>query len=267
MGDSICEQCRDDEYPRAGWGMFFGYHLMPGYTVQNFSHSGWTTKTYLTANHDNHFPGKSAWDVIIESVKEGDWVIVALGVNDASVVNEYRTDEQTYRQNLTLFTNEIRKKGADVVFVTLTLRGGDDGSELGWDYEYTDDPADPDMDKRWMRRTKVLCDIAADLDVKVLGMGVSLKKIYEDMYQDYMSSHKDATQSQGRDYVRYFFHLYNKPLNTPVKDGGFGLDNPDKKDDSTHLNIRGAKVYAKTVAKLIKQTDTGFAKWIDETTL
>ena len=265
MGDSIVEPCRDDEYPRWGWGMAIPHYILPQYEVVNHAHSGWTTQTFLTSKKDNEeYPEKCVWDVIYESLKEGDWVIISLGVNDASVVNPLRTDAAKYRENLTMFTNKIREKGADVIFTTLTLRGGDDDSELGWDYQLTDDPQDEDMDKRWMLRTKVLCEIAKDLNVEVMQLGAELKRIYEKMYQDYMASHKDATVAMGRNYVRYFFHLYNKPLNAPIEEGGYNIGKSDKKDDSTHLSVRGAKVYARTVAKLIAESNTKLANWIDK---
>jgi len=259
MGDSIVEQCRDDEYPRWGWGMALPHYILPQYQVINHAHSGWTTNHFLQ-KFDKE---ECLWDTIIRDVKKGDWVIISLGVNDASVVNEYRTDAETYRKNLTFYTTKIREKGADVIFTTLSLRGGDADSELGWDYQLTDDPQDEDMDKRWMLRTKVLCEIAKDLNVEVMQFGAELKKIYEKMYQDYMASHKDATVAEGRNYVRFFFNLYNKPLNAPIEEGGYAINKPEKKDDSTHLSIRGAKVYARTVAKLISESGTGLAKWID----
>ncbi len=264
MGDSIVEQCKEKEYPRCGWGMFIGEYFKDGYSVKNHSHSGWTTQTYLTKNHDNLFPGRSAWEVIIEQVKKDDWVIISLGINDASLVNELKTDEDTYRKNLTFFTEKIREKGANVIFTTITIRGGDDGSPLGWNYTVApEDTKEPDMDQRWMRRTQVLLEIAKDINVPVLPLGQNLISIYENMYNVYRQQNPEKSEIDARNYVRYYFHLYNKNLNAPKDEGGFGMNCPEREDDSTHLNERGAKVYAHTVAKLISRSDTKLSEYID----
>ncbi len=267
MGDSLVEDYGEEKLPLCGWGKYFPEFVKEEARLKNYAHSGWTTKSFLTPDHENLYPGKSCWDVLIDDIKKGDWLIIALGVNDASLVNEKRTSEEEYRENLKLFTQKVRQKGADLVFVTLSLRGGDDGSETGWDYELAPEGTIMDdnvpIDSRWMKRTKVLCDIAKELDVTVLQFGQELKKVYENMYQEYMRSHPDAKVADGRNYVRYYFHLYNKPINTPVAEGGLGYDMPDREDDSTHLNKRGAYVYAKTAAKLIAETDTALAKLIE----
>lgn len=262
VGDSLAEEYLDCQAPYCGWGKFLEEHVRHGIKVINHARSGWTTETYRTVWHDKIYPGKSYWDLLIQDIKEGDWVIMCLGVNDASLVNEHRTSEEQYRENLTFFTKEIRQKGADIIFGTLHIRGGEEHSELGWNYDLAPKGIEPDMDQRWIRRTQVLCEIAKDIDVEVFPFGATLSETYEKMYQDYMTAHPDASVVEGRDYVRYFFHLYNKPINTPVEEGGLGMQFPNWDNDSTHLNCRGAKVYADIVAKLISQTNTELAKWM-----
>lgn len=263
MADSMVEDYGENKLPLCGWGKYFPEYVTDDCEVKNYAHSGWTTQSFLTVDFGNLYPGKSCWEVLYDDMKKGDWLIVALGVNDASLVNEKRTTEEEYRKNLTYFTEKVREKGADLVFCTLALRGGDDGSENGWDYKLPDanDP-EPEMDERWMRRTQVLREIALDLDVCIIELGEELKKVYENMYLEYMKDHPALTVADGRNYVRYYFHLYNKPINTPVSDGGLGYDMPDKEDDSTHLNYRGAAVYAKTVAELVSKSKTELADLI-----
>lgn len=266
MGDSMMEDYGVEKLPLCGWGKYFDKYVKDGIEVKNYAHSGWTTQSFLTVDHIKLYPGKSCWDVLIDDIQEEDWLIICLGVNDASLVNELRTSEEVYRKNLTYFTDEVRKKGADVIFGTLAIRGGDDGSGLGWDYKLPPDgiPMDDNvpMDERWMRRTKVLCNIAADLNVEVFQFGEALKAEYEKMYTEYMAAHPCTSAIDGRNYVRYYFHLYNKPINTPIEDGGLGYDMPDREDDSTHLNYRGAEVYARVAAELISKSNTGLAKLI-----
>jgi lysophospholipase L1-like esterase len=261
MGDSIVEDYGEGRLPLCGWGKYFPEFVNEEYEVKNYAHSGWTTKSFLTPGHQKLYPGKSCWEVMYEEISEGDLVIICLGINDASLVNELRTSEEEYRNNLTFFTEEIRKKKADVVFGTLSIRGGDDGSEDGWDYKLPPDGITMDdnvpLDERLMRRTRVLCDIAKDISVDVLQFGEELKKVYENMYQKYMKDNPGLAVADGRNYVRYYFHLYKKPINTPTSEGGLGFNMPDREDDSTHLNPRGAYIYAKTIAELLKKTKYG----------
>lgn len=265
MGDSLIEDYGEARLPLCGWGQYFGQYLQDGIEVKNYAHSGWSTKKFLTVGYGNLYPGRSCWEVLLEDIQAGDWLIICLGANDASLVNDGRTTEEEYRANLTLFTEAVRAKGADVIFGTLSIRGGDDSSELGWDYALPPEGKEaPEMDERWMVRTKVLCEIAADLKVEVLQFGEALKATYEGMYQEYMASHPKATVAEGRNYVRYYFHLYKKPINTPVEEGGLGYDMPDREDDSTHLNYRGAMVYAKVAAGLIAESNTELATWIKQ---
>ena len=264
MGDSMIEDYGEEKLPLCGWGKYFPDHVTDDAIVKNYAHSGWTTESFLTVDHANLYPGKCCWEVMLEDIKKGDWVIICLGVNDASLVNEKRTTEERYRENLTLFTQKIREKGADVIFGTLAIRGGDDGSEDGWHYTLAPEGKDPEMDERWIRRTNVLCEIAANLNVEVFQFGKTLMDVYENMYREYMASHPQASVADGRNYVRYYFHLYNKPINTAVEDGGLGYNMPDRADDSTHLNYRGAIVYAKTAAELIAKSNTDLAKFIKQ---
>ena len=76
-----------------------------------------------------------------------------------------------------------------------------------------------------------------------------------------MAVNSDATIAEGRNYVRCHFHIYNKNINDSVENGGWGLNLPDKADDSTHTNVNGAKEFAGIISKLISQSETELAKY------
>lgn len=263
MGASLIEDYGEAKLPLCGWGKYFPQYVKEGITVKNYAHSGWSTKSFLTPDFGKLYPGKSCWDVLIDDVKENDWVLMFCGVNDASLVNDMRTTEEEYCQNLTFITEEIRKKGADIIFSTLSIRGGDDNSELGWNYTLAPEGKEPDMDERWIRRSNVLRKLASALNVELIELGLTMQSVYENMYKEYMNEHPDSTAIDGRNYVRYYFHLYNKPINTPVESGGYGHNLPEWKDDSTHLSYKGACAYAHNVAKLISKTNTELARYIN----
>lgn len=266
MGDSLADTFPESNYPLQGWGTFLGDHFKEEMTVHNHAKNGWTTKRYLVEGENKDYPDKAYWDVIKEEMKDGDWLLIALGINDCSLTNKNRTTEEEYKQNLTKFTNEAREKGVNVMFITQSIKGGDDNSEAGWDYILPSDgiPMDENvpMEQRWVRRAKVLTDIGEELGVPVIQFGKYLSEHYEAMYQEYMAANSDATVAEGRNYVRYHFHIYNKNINDSVENGGWGLNLPDKADDSTHTNINGSKEYASIIAKLISESKTELAKYV-----
>lgn len=266
VSDSMADTYPDSLYPLQGWGMFLKDHFKKEVTVCNYAKSGWTTKTFLTPGKNIKYPDKSYWEVIKSRFKPGDWLLVALGVNDCSLTNEFRVSEEEYKQNLTIFVNDARENGVNAIFMTPAIKGGDDNSELGWDYVLPPEgiPMDENvpMEQRWVRRAKVLTDIGKELGVPVIGLGKFLSEHYESMYQSYMKTNPDATVADGRNFVRYHFNRYRNNLNTDISKGGFGLDFPDFEDDSTHLNTRGAKSYAAIIANLILKSETELSKYI-----
>ncbi|MBR3932741.1 MAG: hypothetical protein IKJ68_02385 [Clostridia bacterium] len=266
VGDSMADTYTPEQYPLQGWGIFLKEHFSAEIKVCNYARSGWSTKTFLTVGQNKNYPDKSYWEVIKNNFKEGDWLLVALGVNDCSLVNEFRVSEEEYEKNLTLFVRDAKDRGVNVIFMTPAIKGGDDNSENGWEYIAPPDGVVMDdkipMEQRWVRRSQVLINIGAKLGVPVIELGKYLSTYYEKLYQEYMTQNPDATVTDGRNYVRYSFHRYNKCLNSDICDGGFGMDVPEFEDDSTHLHVRGAKKYASIIAKLISKTNTELAKYV-----
>ena len=116
--------------------------------------------------------------------------------------------------------------------------------------------------QRWVRRSKVFRDIGTRLDVPVIEFGKFLADYYENMYKKYMALHPDATIAEGRNYVRYHFHIYTKNVKAPKDKGGWGIDSYDKPDDATHTNINAAREYAAIVSHLISKADTELSQYM-----
>jgi len=266
MGDSLADLFPNKNYPLQGWGNYISDNVKNQLTVKNCAKNGWTTKSYLTEGRNEAYPDQKYWDVIKADFKEGDWLLIGLGINDCSLSNKFRTTEEEYKANLTLFTEEARAAGVNVMFITQTIKGGDDGSEAGWEYIAPSDgiPMDENvpMEKRWVRRAQVLTEIGEELNVPTIQFGKFLSEYYEEMYQEYMAANPEATVAEGRNHVRYHFHIYNKNINAPKEEGGWGLNLPDRADDSTHTNIKGAREYAAIITYLISQTDTGLKPYM-----
>lgn len=266
MGDSLADTFPDSNYPLQGWGTFLGDYFKEEMTVHNRAKNGWTTKRYLIEGQNKDYPDKAYWDVIKEEFTKGDWLLIGLGINDCSLTNKNKTTEEEYKANLTKFTNEAREKGVNVMFITQTIKGGDYDSEFGWDYILPSDgiPMDDNvpMEQRWVRRAKVLTDLGSELNVPVIQFGKYLSELYENMYQEYMKANPNASVKDGRNYVRTHFHIYNKNINAPVAEGGFGLNLPDKADDSTHTNLKGSREFAAIITKLISESGTELASYM-----
>lgn len=255
LADSLAVNYGENELPLCGWGEYLKDFINDEYEIENYGRAGWSTEAFLTNGYGTSFTDRSLWDEIYEKISTGDLVLMCLGINDVRLDYELKTSEEKYRENLAYLTSQIRNKNADIVFCTLAISGGAEDSENGWDYKLpAPDNKEPVMTERWMRRSKVLYDIGDDLSVTVLPFGEELKKIYENMYQEYIKNNPNASTADGRNYVRYYFHLYNRAINTPVEDGGLGFNMPDRENDSVHLNPRGALVYAKTISQLLSKT-------------
>jgi len=262
ISDSVCQEYTEELYPRQGFGAVLGDYVSDELTVHNYAVAGRTTKSFLTVGKDPNYPDKTVWQVIKEQLKPGDWVLVCLGINDASVKNVDRTTVEEYEENLKLFVNEARQIGADVILSTPSIRGGDYDSELGWEYTLPEEGVEPTMDQRWIIRANIMTEASKELGCAVIPFGKTLSETYEAMYEKYMSENPDATVADGRNYVRSQFHLYVANIKAPVEEGGFGVENYEKADDSTHINIKGAHTYAATIAKLISETDTELAAYM-----
>ena len=79
------------------------------------------------------------------------------------------------------------------------------------------------------------------------------------MYQQYKTDNPSATDIEARDYVRHWFHLYISTVKSEwgLTDDQINLHNGSikgGKDDSTHMNLRGAKRCAEIIAGLIRDS-------------
>ncbi len=81
VGDSLVRNGRDDgEGGQWGWGDFLADHFAPArINVANRAVGGLSSRTYLTQGH---------WERALTLIKPGDFVVIQLGHNDASPLND-----------------------------------------------------------------------------------------------------------------------------------------------------------------------------------
>ncbi len=265
VGDSLCQEYGEEDYPMQGWGYYLPDYLTSDIKVDNRAKSGWSTKTFIESTDETY-----SWNAIKTSLKAGDMVLVALGINDASINGANKTTEEEYITNLETMIAETKAAGAEIIFATPTISGGTEGSENGWEYS---------LSNAWAARGDVCRETAEANDCVCIPLGSTLADLYETMYETYLSENPDATISEARDYVRYYFHLYVSEIMKPIDEGGWGIIYISKLphkyykwnaetgytyiNDTTHVNERGAQKIAEVIATLISQSDSALADFVE----
>ena len=99
--------------PWASWGQMITRWFGPGVAVSNHAESGLTARTFL---------GSFRLDKILTTLKKGDYVFVEFGHNDEKEKRPGDGAWYHYVYNLKIFVDQVRAKGAEVVFCTPTQR-------------------------------------------------------------------------------------------------------------------------------------------------
>ena len=114
IGDSTISIKEIKAYPETGWGMPFAYFFDSTIVVDNRAKNGRSTRTFISENR---------WQPVVDSLQEGDYVLIQFGHNDESKekVDRYTTPEQ-FKINLIKFVSETRAKKATPVLITAVAR-------------------------------------------------------------------------------------------------------------------------------------------------
>lgn len=117
IGDSTMANKRNPETNKErGWGMVFQQFFdSTRVKVDNRALNGRSTKSFIK---------EKRWQVIVDSLHAGDYVLIQFGHNDqkADKPEIYADVDSAYRENLTRFVNETRAKGAFPVLLTSVVR-------------------------------------------------------------------------------------------------------------------------------------------------
>ena len=137
VGDSIAQSYYGYPYPIQGWGYYIGEYFNEDIKVDNRAKSGWTTDHYLypdaiytkedglydygielrKKDKSDGSPGdlkkvgdadrSKAWPQILSELKAGDFVLLSLGINDATSGN---VPLDRYGENLNHIQSGVRKR-------------------------------------------------------------------------------------------------------------------------------------------------------------
>ena len=218
VGDSTVSSFADDYYyPRYGWGTQLGSYLNDKATVVNLALSGRSSKSFIT---------EANYQTLINSLKAGDYLLIAFGHNDEKSDDAARftdaslpyTDEASFGYHLYEYYIKLaEEKGATPILVTPIVR-----AKSSDDYSGNEGHVTATGDYR-----QAILDLGEAVGVDVIDMTAITRARYEEIGYD--------------EAIKYHALLHGK------KDGDAIVDNWDTVD-KTHLNIYGAKYVAYNVA-------------------
>lgn len=101
--------------PEKGWGQVFPLYFKEGIKIENHAKNGRSSKS---------FRDEGLWDIVLEKIKPGHYVIIAFGHNDQKQDSpeRYSAPDTDYRKNLERYVRETRNKGGIPVLATPIMR-------------------------------------------------------------------------------------------------------------------------------------------------
>lgn len=215
VGDSTMSQKQIKAYPEAGWGMPFAFFFKPEVRVDNRAQNGRSTKSFINERR---------WASVLDSLKEGDYVLIQFGHNDEIQTKKNATSEAEFRANLIRFVNETRNKKAEPVLITAVAR------------------RKFDQEGRLEDTHRVYSEIVRQVSRETKVPLIDLDKRSQVLLTEF-----------GPEKSKYLYnHL--KPGEHP--------NYPNGSEDDTHFNEFGARKMAQLVLAEIKSLNLGLANHI-----
>lgn len=207
IGDSTCaNKSLTNGNLERGWGQALSSYFDSRYVVvDNHAVNGRSTLS---------FRNEGRWQVVLERIKPGDYVLIQFGHNDQKPNPDRHTDPgTTYNDQLKQYVEETRAKGGHPVLLTSIIRRHFDAQGLL-----------VDTHGAYIQAVK---DVAAALDVPLI---------------DHNRSSHELVQQLGPEASKRLFMWVEKGSNPAA---------PEGKQDDTHLRAAGARVMARMVAEAL----------------
>ncbi len=204
----------DQNYePWASWGQMIPRWFGPEVAISNHAESGLTARTFIASYR---------LDKILTTLKKGDYVFVEFGHNDEKEKRPGDGAWYHYQYQLKIFVDQVRKKGAEIVFCTPTQRRAFSADGKSIKNTHGDFPAAMKM-------------VAEKENVPL----IDLNKMTTDLYLAY------GEEESKHFLVHYPKEAYGKEL-----------------ADNTHFNPFGAYEVAKCVVMGMKQLNLPILKYL-----
>ncbi len=198
-----------------GWGQVFPLFFGSNVVIENHARNGRSTKSFIT---------EGRWQTVVEKLKQGDWVFIQFGHNDAKKedTSRYAEAHSDYRNNLLRFVTEAREKGANPILLTPVSR-------------------------RQFDKEGKLIDTHGDYPGIVRELAVEQKVPLIDVHKESM----ELLSKIGADESRKDF-VWIKP--------GFVTANRAGREDNTHFTESGALKIARLVADRLQDLNLPLSK-------
>lgn len=114
-GDSTLAEKLPEKRPETGWGEHLAARFRPGTVrVVNHAKNGRSTRTFIA---------EGRWQILLDGLHAGDWVLIQFGHNDQSVEKPDRyTPLADYERNLARFVADVRARSATPILLTPVSR-------------------------------------------------------------------------------------------------------------------------------------------------
>ena len=199
--------------PWASWGQMITRWFGPEVAISNHAESGLTARTFI---------GSFRLDKILTTLKKGDYVFVEFGHNDEKEKRPGDGAWYHYQYQLKIFVDQVRKKGAEIVFCTPTQRRAFNDDKKTLRNTHGDFPAAMKM-------------VAEKENVPLIDLNTSTKIFFETL----------GFENSKRALVHYPEEMYGRKL-----------------EDNTHFNPYGAYEVAKCVVMGMKQLNLPIVKYL-----
>jgi DNA sulfur modification protein DndE len=217
MGDSTMADKPVADNPERGWGQLLPQFFNDKLTVHNHARNGRSTKSFIN---------EGRWQAVYDSLQAGDYVLIQFGHNDQkeSDSTRYADPYGAYNNNLRLFVEKIRSKGARPVLLTpIVRRRFDDKGNFTESHGVYPD---------------VVRDVARQLNVPLI---------------DHYKLSRELVVIAGAE--------NSKKIYLWVEPGQYSLF-PQGKQDNTHFTEYGAVQMAALVVGQLKQMDLELNKYL-----
>lgn len=208
-GDSTVQTNDITTYPQTGIGQVFSLYIKESITVCNHAKNGRSTKSFLD---------EGRLEPIAKEIGAGDYLFIQFGHNDEKIQDPARYTEPfgTYKENLKLFIDTARSRGAKPVLIT-------------------------PLERRCFTDEKHL-DAGAHGEY-VAAMKETAKQENVPIIDLYSQSRMEMEKVGAEESMKWFMNL----------EPGEYLSCPEGKEDNTHLKYEGAVRFAGLVAKGLKE--------------
>ncbi|WMI66274.1 rhamnogalacturonan acetylesterase [Aestuariibaculum sp. YM273] len=123
IGDSTMCLYDESRFPQMGWGMPFEYFFNESVSIENRAKGGRSSRSFIAENR---------WQPVLDALKEGDYVLIQFGHNDAQNSKDHpdrKTTPEQYKTYISKYISETRSKGAFPVIISPVTRWKFDSEE------------------------------------------------------------------------------------------------------------------------------------------